>query len=463
MKKVLVLGGKKYDTSLFNGYEVVVEKKVDKAIKRVFADAPDVILTDLATTSFHDCYYFENLIKKIDVTKNIPFAVLRPKTLNQNFDLFKVIDSEQDLKTLAGEYNFSETEKKEILEYKLTNSCLKTLSTEIMDKMIVQSSILDDIKSLVNYMNDDYALSLNIFKLFDKYISYDLCGLYFNESNESSKNVLNLSLPNENITINQIEKLSNKFFDEFENKYKRINEVQTALVSGDISDKFKLRKFDTEIILPYMFSENLTGGIYLLANKKMNIFEKMFFDVITHELELIFKFKFMFNEQLKHALQDSMTGLFNRQEFEANLEKEFNRARRYIYNFTLAFIDIDEMGKINESYGDKFGNFVIYQLAQLLKEVFRRTDLLYRFGGDKIIVFMPMTPITKAIIPIERLKQKISEYKFKKDGVSTNITVSIGLCANYSRFTDTEHLMNSLKVSLIRAKEAGKNKLDIYE
>ena len=74
-----------------------------------------------------------------------------------------------------------------------------------------------------------------------------------------------------------------------------------------------------------------------------------------------------------------------------------------------------------------------------------------------------MTPITKAIIPIERLKQKISEYKFEKDGVSTNITVSIGLCANYSRFTDTEHLMNSLKVSLIRAKEAGKNKLDIYE
>ena len=94
-------------------------------------------------------------------------------------------------------------------------------------------------------------------------------------------------MQNENITINQIEKLSNKFFDEFENKYKRINEVQTALVSGDISDKFKLRKFDTEIILPYMFSENLTGGIYLLANKKMNIFEKML--NITNEISNVNK------------------------------------------------------------------------------------------------------------------------------------------------------------------------------
>ena len=95
--------------------------------------------------------------------------------------------------------------------------------------------------------------------------------------------------------------------------------------------------------------------------------------------------------------------------------------------------------------------------------MFRRTDLLYRFGGDKIIVLMPMTPITKAVIPIERLKQRIAEQVFTKSDISTNITVSIGLCANYSRFTEPEHLLNALKNSLIKAKDAGKNKLDIYE
>lgn len=462
MKKVLVLGGKKYDSDLFKGYEVIVEKKVDKAIKRVFAEAPDVILTDLATTTFLDCYYFENVIKKFDVTQNIPFAVLKNKNLKTGFDLFTQIETNQELNNLVNTHKLSDNDKKNILNYKLTNSCLKTLSTEILDKVLLQSSILSDVKELANYMNDEFALCTNIFKLFDKYVSYDLCGLYFNESQESSRNVLNLSLPNENITVNQVEKFSNKFFDEFD-KYKRINEIQTALVTGDVSDKFKLRKFDTEIVVSFHFSENLTGGIYLLANKKMNLIEKLFFDVISHELELIFKFKYLFNEQLRYSLLDPMTKLFNRQEFEANLEKEFHRARRYIYNFTLAFIDIDNMNGVNDKYGQSFGNFVIYELSQLLKEVFRRTDLVYRFGGDKIIVLMPMTPITKAVIPIERLKQRIAEYEFKKDNTSTNITVSIGLCANYSRFTEPEQLFNSLKVSLVRAKESGKNSLDIYE
>lgn len=462
MKKVLVFGGKKYDVSLFDGYNVVVEKKVDKAIKRVFAEAPDVILTDLATTTFLDCYYFENVIKKIDVTQNIPFAVLMNKNLKSGFDLFTKVETKKELDNLVNTHKIADNDKKNILNYKLTNSCLKTLSTEILDKILLQSTILSDVKELANYMNDEYALSFNIFKIFNKYVSYDLCGLYFNESQEAFRNVLNLSLPNGNITVNQVEKFSNKFFDEFD-KYKRINEIQTALVSGDVSEQCKLRKFGTEIIIPFHFSENLTGGIYLLAQKKMNLFEKLFFDVISHELELIFKFKYLFNEQLRYSLLDPMTNLFNRQEFEANLEKEFHRARRYIYNFTLAFIDIDDMNAVNDRYGQNFGSFVIYELAQLLKEVFRRTDLLYRFGGDKIIVLMPMTPITKAIIPIERLKQRIAEHKFKKGNISTNITVSVGLCANYSRFTEPEQLLNSLKVSLVRAKETGKNSLDIYE
>lgn len=462
MKKILILGNKKYDNEFFKGYELIVEKKVDKAIKHVFAAAPDVILTDLATTSILDCYYLINLIKKIDVTQNIPIVALRTNKFKPEFDLFEQIETREELDKLINTHKLSELEKKNILGFKLTNGCLKTLSTDILDKLLLKSSLLSEIKTLVDFVADDYALSLNIFKLIDKYLNYDFCGLYFNESKESSKNILNLSLPNENISLNQIEKFSNKFFDEFD-KYKRINQIQTALVTGDVAEKAKLKKFNTEIIIPFMFSENLTGGVYLLAKNKLTVFEKMFFEIIATELELIFKFKYIFNEQLRYSLHDSMTGLFNRQEFEANLEKEFHRARRYIYNFTLAFIDIDDMGGINKKYGQDFGNFVIYELATLLKNVFRRTDLIYRFGGDKIIVLMPMTPITKSVIPIERLKQKIAEYEFKKGDISTNITVSAGLCANYSRFTEPEQLLNSLKISLVRAKELGKNALDIYE
>lgn len=461
MKKVLFLGSKK-DRELFNGYEVVVEKKVDKAIKRVFVEQPDVIISDLATTSFLDSYYLKNLVEKIDVTKNIPFAVVKHKNLNEKFDIFTQVETKKELDELVKTHPVSDDDKKNISGYKLTNANVKALSTEIMDKLLFQTSILSDIKSFVSCINDDYALSLNIFNMIDKYISYDLCGVYFNDAVDSANNFLNLSLPTGNLTLAQIEKYSNKFFDEFD-KYKRIERIQTALVKGDVGEKQTVRKFNTEVTVPYHFSENMTGGIYLLAHQKLNSFEALFLELITQELELIFKLKYMFYEQAKHALYDSMTGLFNKQEFDANLEKEFHRARRYIYNFTLAFIDIDDMEDINEKQGTKFGDFVIYQLAALLKEVFRRTDLVYRYGGDKFVVFMPMTPITKSIIPIERLREKISQFEFKKDDVSTNITVSIGLCANYSKFESPEEIVNALKVSTIKAKQYGKNRIDIHE
>ena len=76
---------------------------------------------------------------------------------------------------------------------------------------------------------------------------------------------------------------------------------------------------------------------------------------------------------------------------------------------------------------------------------------------------LPFTPITKALIPIERLRSAISEYTFEKDGIKTNLTVSVGLCANYSKFTEDNQMLEALGTSLLRAKERGRNKVDIFE
>ena len=158
-----------------------------------------------------------------------------------------------------------------------------------------------------------------------------------------------------------------------------------------------------------------------------------------------------------------MTGLYNRQEFDHAFEFEFIKARRYIYNFTLAILDIDYFSKINEEHGKAYGDFILTELSDLLRHVFRRTDPIYRYGGEEIIVMLPFTPITKAIIPIERLRSAISDYTFEKDGIKTNITVSVGLCANYSKFTEDNQMLEALGSSLVKAKEGGRNKVEIFE
>ena len=103
------------------------------------------------------------------------------------------------------------------------------------------------------------------------------------------------------------------------------------------------------------------------------------------------------------------------------------------------------------------------ELSNLLKRVFRRTDPIYRYGSEEIIIMLPFTPITKALIPIERLRDAIANHNFEKDGTKTNVTVSIGLSANYSKFEQPEQLIEGLGTALVRAKERGRNKVDIFE
>ena len=88
---------------------------------------------------------------------------------------------------------------------------------------------------------------------------------------------------------------------------------------------------------------------------------------------------------------------------------------------------------------------------------------MYRYDGGQLAIMLPFTPITKAIIPIERLRSAISEHLFVKDGIEKNITISVGLCANYSKFTEPEQLLESVNTALSRAKERGRNKVDIFE
>ena len=318
--------------------------------------------------------------------------------------------------------------------------------------------------TFVDMMQFEDRLSANIFEVINKYIKYDVSGLFFNESDESSRNIFNFSFPKNNITIPLSEKIRDKFFDKME-KYKRINEIQCNLINGDVAEESKInyKNLKTKIILPYTFSDKLAGGIFIGSTKELNKKEKEYLNIIKEELDKIFKLKYIFNEQARHSLIDPMTGLYNRQEFDNTLDLELHKARRYIYNFSLAMIDIDYLGEINKKYGRDFGDFVITELSSLLKKVFRKTDPIYRYNSEKIIVMLPFTPITKSVIPIERLRTAIAGYTFEKGKTKTNLTVSIGLCANYSKMENPEQLLYGLGTALSRAKANGRNKVDIFE
>ena len=156
-------------------------------------------------------------------------------------------------------------------------------------------------------------------------------------------------------------------------------------------------------------------------------------------------------------------GLYNRRQFEIGLEQEYNRTRRHPSDFSLAILDIDFFKKVNDTYGHQYGDYVLQTVANLMKQAFRKTDLLYRYGGEELVMIMPETNIEGAVIPVQRLRRMVEEYDFEYNGVKAKVTVSLGLTMNYQDLNTPAEILKSADEALYRAKEGGRNRVVLHE
>ena len=152
--------------------------------------------------------------------------------------------------------------------------------------------------------------------------------------------------------------------------------------------------------------------------------------------------------------------MYNRRQFEIGLEQEYNRTKRHPSDFSLAILDIDFFKKVNDNYGHQYGDYVLKTVAELMKQSFRKTDLLYRY---ELVMIMPETNIEGAVIPVQRLRRMVEEYDFEYNGVKAKVTVSIGLTMNYQNLATSADLLKSADEALYRAKEEGRNRVILYE
>ena len=126
-------------------------------------------------------------------------------------------------------------------------------------------------------------------------------------------------------------------------------------------------------------------------------------------------------------------------------------------------MDIDFFKKVNDTYGHQYGDYVLKTVADLMKQSFRKTDLLYRYGGEELVMIMPETNIEGAIIPVQRLRRMVEEYDFDYNGVKAKVTVSIGLTMNYQNLNNSADILKSADEALYRAKEEGRNRVILHE
>lgn len=177
----------------------------------------------------------------------------------------------------------------------------------------------------------------------------------------------------------------------------------------------------------------------------------------ANKFEVIKKINFMYSQSRYMSVTDPLTGLYNRRHFEDCLEREFLRSKRYKGDLSFAIIDIDFFKKINDTYGHSSGDYVLKEVAYLILQTFRKTDMVFRYGGEEFAVIITETPLDKAVIPLERLRTSISENTFKYNGKQINVTISIG-ASGVNEDTESVHqLFENADKALYVAKENGRN------
>jgi PleD family two-component response regulator len=105
------------------------------------------------------------------------------------------------------------------------------------------------------------------------------------------------------------------------------------------------------------------------------------------------------------ATRDDLTGVHNRRHFMEVVQREWDRARRYNQPAALLLIDADHFKRINDSHGHLCGDELLRSIAHSVGQQLRQADLLARFGGEELIVFLPHTDPLGALDVAERIRE----------------------------------------------------------
>jgi diguanylate cyclase (GGDEF)-like protein len=159
----------------------------------------------------------------------------------------------------------------------------------------------------------------------------------------------------------------------------------------------------------------------------------------------------------QHVEQDPLTGLGNRRCMESRMPALLRAAEAGEQPLTLALIDADRFKTINDRHGHAVGDRVLQQLAQMLRENTRGSDLLLRYGGEEFLVVFPDTVADRAFEVCERLRERVEAWPWQDLAPALEVTLSIGLASTPPYATDL--LIARADSAMYRAKHLGRNRV----
>jgi len=167
----------------------------------------------------------------------------------------------------------------------------------------------------------------------------------------------------------------------------------------------------------------------------------------------------MFQEE---SITDALMGIKNRRYFDQKIVEEVALSLRYKLPLSLILLDIDHFKKINDTYGHMVGDEVLRNIACLIGEAVRDTDIVARYGGEEIAIITPSCGKQEAELLAQRLRLIVEKTTMALVGATQEViqvTVSMGVSAMNHIITDKDALIEETDDALYLAKKLGRNRV----
>ena len=162
------------------------------------------------------------------------------------------------------------------------------------------------------------------------------------------------------------------------------------------------------------------------------------------------------------AMRDDLTKAFNRRFFEAYLDEEIERSRRYGSVFSIIFLDLDDLKMVNNFYGHLTGSRTLQEVAKRILNAVRGIDKVVRFGGDEFCIILPQTDQDQAIAVANRVRKSLTASAFRLEGdVEISITASFGIATYPTHAITKEGLIRQADAAMYRVKATTKNAVGV--
>jgi diguanylate cyclase (GGDEF)-like protein len=153
---------------------------------------------------------------------------------------------------------------------------------------------------------------------------------------------------------------------------------------------------------------------------------------------------------------DYVTGLKNHRALIEMLDLEIARSRRHKHTFSLLFLNLDHFKIINDTYGYEVGDKILREIATVLQDTLRTSDILGRWGGEEFIAILPETDVAASSIAARRVCSAVAEHNFSTSE-QLYLTCSLGVTTYPNDTSERDNLINMARDAMHLAKNLGRN------